>query len=124
MSIWSGTPQNLKSLIIVQHSATNDLKGIFEVGQATKDLKAIFVIGQATKELFAEAVIRHAGTGEFKALMTIRHPGTADLKALASIRHSATADLIAEFGVSRDDWIPQGITYAEYLLRVRSTIIT
>lgn len=124
MSIWSGTPQNLKSLVTVRHSATKDLKGIFEVGQSTKDLKAIFVVGQATKDLFAEAVIRHSGSGEFKALMTIRHPGTAELKALSTIRHSATKDLIAEFGVSRDDWIPQGITYAEYLLRVRSTIVT
>ena len=126
MSIWSGTPQDIKAVPVIRHPATKDLFAKVTVNQsnATKNLLAIMVVRQeATKDMAAEFVVQQPGTATRFAKMVIRHPGTASLLGHTIIRQEASVDLIAEFGVSRDDWIPQGITYAEYILRVRSTII-
>jgi len=118
--------------------ASLDLFADVDINQsnANAELAAEFIVRQTdTEDLFADFIVRHSDTKELYAKfeaqvtrnlfadLTVRHSASEDLLADFTVRHSDTKDLKFTFLISRDDWTPQGITYEEYLLRVRSTII-
>jgi hypothetical protein len=74
---------------------SQDLKGIFDVGQDSADLKAGF-----------ESQVRL----DLKAGFIVYNAGSADLNAAINVRHPNDGELNAGFNVSRTGWLSQGLS--------------
>ncbi len=81
-------------------TVTNDLKGVFQVGQNSDNLKAIFEVGQGRNDLLAEFLLRQI-TQDLPAELEVRNVGSQDLKSIITVIKSATADRFAKFTVSQ-----------------------
>lgn len=112
----TGGSEELRGEFISRHPGSEDLPALFFRGaDDLEELLGELVVRQLTaEELPGEFNVRGADSEDLLGELVIRRSASEELLGEFIVREAGSQELGAGFGVSRDDWISQGLNVTVY----------